>query len=75
MIDYLVEVWDYNKQDWFPIQDFTAGLPLGKIIFDGYEQLTLAQAQVRKEDLSNCYPGLRFRLNKVFSSIDDQQNS
>ena len=75
MIDYLVEVWDYNKRDWFPLKDFTDGLPFGEIIFDGYEQLTLDEAQARKEDLSNCYPGLQFRLNKVFSSIDGHQNS
>ena len=67
MIDYVVEVWDYNKRDWFPLKDFTAGLPFGEIIFDGYEQLTLDEAQARKEDLSNRYPGLQFRLHDVLN--------
>ena len=67
MIDYVVDVWDYNKRDWFPLKDFTDGLPFGEIIFDGYEQLTLDEAQARKEDLSNRYPGLQFRRHDVLS--------
>lgn len=67
MIDYIVEVWDYKKRDWFPIEEFTDGVPLGEIIFDGYEQLTFEQAQARKVVLSSSYPGLQFRLHEVLS--------
>ncbi|GAB3050493.1 hypothetical protein [Spirosoma pulveris] len=67
MADYLVEVWDPTKSYWFPIIDFEAGLPFGKIRVDESEVLTRAQAQARMEDLRERYPGLKFRLHEVLS--------
>jgi hypothetical protein len=60
-IDYLVEVWDWNRNDWFLLIDFIAGLPLGTIIVDAYERLTLAEAQFRQADLTNRSQGTKFK--------------
>ncbi|RYF76493.1 MAG: hypothetical protein EOO39_05500 [Cytophagaceae bacterium] len=51
--------------------DFVAGLPLGTIIVDAYERLTLAEAQFRQADLTNRSQGTKFKINNVFSADED----
>ncbi|AUD07016.1 hypothetical protein [Spirosoma pollinicola] len=60
MNDYLVEVWDWYKQNWYLIKAFRQDA-----ITTDYQRLGLAKALV--DSLAKQHPVLKFRLNQILN--------